>query len=81
MKELQVHGTRIWTQDCWLIVRIWATYDGKEFLADIRYEIDGRDLEFDTLWGDTDTVMEIVELLYEHECWSEISKAMDAAYN
>lgn len=80
---LQVHGTRTWVQDCWVVVRLWATTpSGQEFLADLSFEIDGRDFEFDPLWGDTEGdyfLMDLCDDLYQHECWPAIGQAMEAA--
>jgi hypothetical protein len=79
--KLQVHGFRAFHQDCWTVVRLWATYKGKEFLSDISFENDGRDMETDLIWGDPRELVEDgMDPLYCSEKWPEIGKAMEACY-
>jgi hypothetical protein len=85
---MEIHGMRSWEQDCFIVVRLWATWrdpeTGKtrELLADLSFEIDGRDFEYDPLWESDPSDFctgDLCDALFTHDRWPEIEKAMQVA--
>jgi len=76
---LQVYGVTTRQEDCWIIARIFAEKNGKQFLADLFFEIDGRDFEVKTLWGENPLEdCDLADEMFSSPQWPTIDAAMTA---